>query len=51
MTEIGLDRAGIDAIISQLVAAGMTEHVRVSFELQLCLLACSLNQRLKAPAW
>ena len=30
MAEIGLDRAGIDAIISQLVTAGVSEHVRVS---------------------
>ena len=49
MAEIGLDGAGIDAIIGQLVAASVSEHVRVSLELQLCLLACSLNQRLKAP--
>jgi hypothetical protein len=29
--EVRLDRAGIDSIIGQLVAAGMTKHVRVYF--------------------
>ena len=50
VAEIALDRAGIDAIVSQLVAAGMTQHVRVHLELELCLLAGPLDQGLKASA-
>src|SRR5215831_10750425 len=34
MTQIALDRARIDALIGQLVAAGVAQHVRVDFHIE-----------------
>jgi hypothetical protein len=39
VAEIGLDRPGIGSFVRQLVAADMPEHVRVSFDIQLRVLA------------
>ena len=34
VTQIALDRARIDALIGQLVAAGVAQHVRVDFHIE-----------------
>jgi hypothetical protein len=35
LAEVGLQRAGINAVIRQLVAAGVTEHVGVSLDAEI----------------
>jgi len=35
VAEVGLQRAGIDAVIRQLVAAGVTEHVGVTLDAEI----------------
>jgi len=32
VAQINLDRAGIDALIDELLAAGMAQHVRMDFQ-------------------
>ena len=39
MAEIGLQCAGIDALVGQRIAAGMPQRVRVDFEADLGLIA------------
>ena len=48
MAEIGLDGPGIDAVVGQLEAASMPEHVRVDLDIEACSLASALDHRLKA---
>ena len=43
MVEVGLDRPGIDAVVGQLEAAGVAQHLRVT------RLTSALDHRLKAP--
>ena len=35
MPEVGLDRAGVDALVSQLKSAGMTKHVGVGVDAEI----------------
>jgi hypothetical protein len=44
VSEIGLQRTGVDAIIRQLVSGGVPEHVRMDTELEAGCLAGALNQ-------
>jgi hypothetical protein len=39
MAEIGLDGSGIDAVVGQLEAAGVAQHVRVDLEADLGFVA------------
>ena len=48
MAEIGLDGPSIDAVVGQLEAASMPEHVRVDLDIEACSLASALDHRLKA---
>ena len=48
MPEIGLDRAGIDALVRQLKSAGMPEHVRVKLHVEAGSLTSALYHRLEA---
>jgi hypothetical protein len=48
VAEISLDRAGIDAIIGHLEAAGVPEHVGVYLETELGARAHPLDHLLKA---
>ena len=48
VAEITLNRAGIDAVVRQLVAAGVPEHVRVHLELEACNLAGTFDHGLEA---
>ena len=48
VAEIGLDGPGIDAVVGQLEAAGVAQHVRVDFYIELSGLASALNHRLEA---
>ena len=48
MTKIGLDRSGIDAVVGQLEAAGVAQHVRVDLHIEACSLTSALDHRLKA---
>ena len=34
VAEIGLDRSGIDAVVSQLEAAGVAQHLRVDLHIE-----------------
>ena len=34
MAKIGLDRSGIDAVVGQLEAAGVAQHVRVDLHIE-----------------
>jgi hypothetical protein len=45
--EVGLDRAGVDALVSQLKSAGMTKHVRVDLHFEAGSLASALDHCLK----
>ena len=49
MAEKGLDGPGIDAVVSQLEAAGVAQHVRVDLHIELSSVASALDHRLKAP--
>jgi hypothetical protein len=51
VAEIGLDGPGIDAVVSQLEAAGVAQHVRVDLHIEAYSLTSALNHRLKATAW
>ena len=48
MAEIGLDGPGIDAVVGQLEAAGVAQHVRVDLHIEACSLTSALNHRLEA---
>ena len=48
MPEIGLDRAGIDALGRQLKSAGVPQHVRVDLHIEASGLTGSLQHRLEA---
>ena len=48
VAEIGLDSPGIDAVVSQLKAAGVAQHVRVDLHIEACSLTSALDDRLKA---
>ena len=48
MAEIGLDRPGIDAVVGQLEAAGVAQHVRVDLHIEPSSLTSALDHRLKA---
>ena len=48
VAEIGLDRSGIDAVVGQLEAAGVAQHVRVDLHIEACSLTSALDHRLKA---
>ena len=49
VAEIGLDRAGVDALVSQLEAASVAQHVRVDLHIEACSLNSALDHRLEAP--
>ena len=40
MAEIGLERAGVVAVVGELVAAGVPEHVRMDLDLQARHVGC-----------
>jgi hypothetical protein len=44
VAEIGLDRPGIGAVVGQLEAAGVAQHVGVDLEAELGGLTCPFNQ-------
>ena len=46
--ELGLDGPSIDAVVGQLEAGGVAQHVRVDFHIELSGLASALDHRLKA---
>ena len=48
VAKIGLDRSGIDAVVGQLEAAGVAQHVRVDLHIEACSLTSALDHRLKA---
>ena len=48
MPEIGLDRAGIDAIVRQLKPTGVPQHVRVKLHIEAGGLTSPLDYRLEA---
>ena len=48
VAEIGLDGPGIDAVVSQLKAAGVAQHVRVDLHIEAYSLTSALDHRLKA---
>jgi hypothetical protein len=48
VAEIGLDRSGIDAVVGQLEAAGVAQHVRMDLHIEACSHASALDHRLKA---
>ena len=48
MTKIGLNRPGIDAVVGQLEAAGVAQHVRVDLHIEVYSLTSALNHRVKA---
>ena len=48
MTKIDLDSSGIDAVVGQLKAAGVAQHVRVHLHIEACSLTSALDHRLKA---
>jgi hypothetical protein len=48
VAKIGLDRPGIDAVVGQLEAAGVAQHVRVDLHIEACSLTSALDHRLKA---
>ena len=48
VAEIGLDGPGIDAVVSQLEAAGVAHHVRVDLHIEAYSLTSALDHRLKA---
>jgi len=48
MTKIGQDGPGIDAVVSQLEAAGVAQHVRVDLHIEAYSLTSALNHRLEA---
>jgi hypothetical protein len=48
VTKIGLDCSGIDAVVGQLEAAGVAQHVSVDLHTQSCSLTSALDHRLKA---
>ena len=48
MTEIGLDRSGIDAVVGQFEPTGVAQHVRVDLHIEDCSLTSALDHRLKA---
>ena len=48
MAEVGLDRSAIDAVVGQLEAAGVAQHVRVDLHMEPSSLASVLDHRLKA---
>ena len=48
MAEVALNRARIHAVVGQLVAARMAQHVRVYLHGETGSLACALHHRLKA---
>src|SRR5580693_264449 len=48
VAEIGLDRSGIDAVVGQLEAAGVAQHVRVDLHIEAYSLTSALDHRLKA---
>jgi hypothetical protein len=48
MAQIGLDRPRIAAIVRKLVTAGMTQHVGMSLDAQICRSNCPLHQTEKA---
>ena len=48
VAKIGLDRPGIDAVVGQLEAAGVAQHVRVDLHIEACSLTSTLDHRLKA---
>ena len=45
--EVGLDRAGVDALVSQLKFAGMTKHVRVDLHFEAGSLGSAFYHRLE----
>ena len=47
VAEIGLDCSGIDAVVGQLEAASVAQHVRVDLHIE-ANLTSALNHRLKA---
>ena len=48
MTEVSLDGAGIDALVGQLVAARVPEHVRMELHIEARRAAGALDHPLKA---
>src|SRR4029077_12358141 len=48
VAKIGLDRPGIDAVVGQLEAAGVAQHVRVDLHIEPSSLTSALDHRLKA---
>jgi len=48
VAEIGLDGPGIDAVVGQLEAAGVAQHVRVDLHIEARSLTSALDHRLKA---
>ena len=43
MAEVGLQRAGIDTVVGQLIAAGMAQHVRVDLDAEIGRDCCPLD--------
>ncbi len=48
VAKIGLDRSGIDAVVGQLEAAGVAQHMRVDLHIERSSLTSALDHRLKA---
>ena len=48
VAKIGLDRPGIDAVVGQLEATSVAQHVRVDLHIEACGLTSALDHRLKA---
>ena len=48
MAQMGLDNAGVVAIIGELIAAGMTKHMGMSLDAQLGHGNCPLDHTRKA---
>ena len=48
VSEIGLDRSGIDAVVRQLKPAGMTKHVRADLHFEAGSLGSAVYHRLEA---
>ena len=48
VAKVGLDRSGIDAVVGQLEAASVAQHVRVDLHIEAYSLTSALNHRLEA---
>jgi len=49
VAKIALDRARIDTLVGQLVAARVAQHVRVDLHIESCGLSCAFDHCLESP--